>query len=149
MMTRRHDALIPLTHDHHHALHELRLLRQAADASEDDRVAAARTFLDFFRGHSVQHFREEEEEIFPVVIHHRDAPVEGILHILKEHVEIHALVRKLADEVSSGAPSADAMRELAEKLRSHIRFEEDELFPAIERIATEELQDVQLPERQR
>ena len=65
--TRRHNALIPLTHDHHHALHNLRLLRLAAEGDDEQRTTAARAFADFFAAHSVEHFREEEEELFPAV----------------------------------------------------------------------------------
>ncbi len=148
-MTRRHDALIPLTHDHHHALRHARLLREASDATDDERVRAVLTFGEFFRDHSVRHFREEEEEIFPIVIRRSGAPSEGITRILNEHVQIHALVRQLAEETASGAPLPETMRELSEMLRSHIRFEEDELFPAIERLAADGLANVQLAERRR
>lgn len=69
---RRHDALIPLTHDHHHALARARRLRLAA-ASEngEEQRAAAEEFVEFFEGDSVLHFREEEEILFPLVIGER------------------------------------------------------------------------------
>jgi len=60
---KRHAALIPLSHDHHHALVEARRLRLAADR-EDDPEPAAAAFTAFFAAVSVPHFREEEETMF-------------------------------------------------------------------------------------
>jgi hemerythrin-like domain-containing protein len=148
-MSRRHDALVPLTHDHHHALHNLRLLLQAADEGTEERVAAALAFAEFFASHSVQHFREEEEEIFPLVIRLPDAPAEGITRIVSEHVMLHALVRELREQAAAGEASPETMNELAALLRQHIRFEEDELFPTIERIAAGPLETVRLSVRDR
>lgn len=143
-MARRHDALIPLSHDHHHALRNARALRLAADGDTEKRIAAARDFIEFFKGDSVRHFREEEEEVFPVVALRPDAPMEGIVRILTEHVQIHARVQAIEHQIEDGDVDPDAMRELARVLRAHVRFEEDELFPAIERIAGTELTDLHL-----
>jgi len=143
-MARRHDALIPLTHDHHHALHEARALKQAAEQDEPQRVEASRAFIAFFRAESVKHFREEEEELFPVVALEAEAPMDGIVRVLTEHVRLHALVRAL----DADPAKAETMRELARLLRAHVRFEEDELFPAIERVASATLATVQLAPRE-
>lgn len=148
-MTRRHDALIPLTHDHHHALHQSRLLRAAADEDVSQRVEASRSFGAFFRDHSVVHFREEEEEVFPVVVGIEGAPMEGVARILMEHVELHALVKQLERQASDEEVDPELMRRLADLLNSHIRFEEDELFPAIEAVVSERLAGIKLAERER
>jgi hemerythrin-like domain-containing protein len=140
-MSRRHDALIPLTHDHHHALHEARVLKQAAALPDEaQRTEASRAFIDFFHADSVNHFREEEEQLFPVVALEANAPMDGIVRVLTEHVRLHALVRTLGADPSS----VETMTELAGLLRAHVRFEEDELFPAIERVASEALDEVHL-----
>lgn len=130
---RRHDSLIPLTHDHHHALAQARRLRYAAESDDLRRGAQARTFIDFFDSETVSHFREEEEIIFPLVV---DAPeaLALLTQLLLEHVRLHALVQALRSEIDRGAPSAAAIRELATLLEQHIRTEEKGLFPLIERI---------------
>lgn len=148
-MTRRHDALIPLTHDHHHALHNARLLRKAADSGDTDRVDAARSFVQFFREQSVMHFREEEEQIFPLVINHPECPREAIVRILTDHVRLHALVDSLGTSAEEGSVEGDLMRELADLLQAHIRYEEDTLFPAIEELVPSALGQVSLAERRR
>ena len=63
---KRHRALIPLSHDHHHALVEARRLRRAAGGA--DATGAARAFLRFFADESTRHFRDEEERLFPTVV---------------------------------------------------------------------------------
>lgn len=148
-MARRHDGLLPLTHDHHHALRHARLLRAAADGSDAERLVAVRSFVDFFETESVQHFREEEEQIFPLVAEHPEAPWSAIERVLREHVTMHAGVRRLKRSLDEGSVSGDAMRSVADVLKAHVRFEEDELFPAIERLADEDLRGVSLPKRDR
>jgi hemerythrin-like domain-containing protein len=148
-MTRRHDALIPLTHDHHHALKNARRLRQAADGDDRERSEAARAFVRFFTEDSVQHFREEEEEIFPLVIDKPGAPLSGITRVLLEHVRLHALRDLLDDQVGEGVVDPELMRTTSDLLKQHVRFEEDELFPAIERCAGDQLSRVRLKSRDR
>ena len=143
-MTRRHDSLVPLTHDHHHALKNARRLRLAADGSPAERVSVARAFIAFFRDDSVRHFREEEEELFPLVVGHPDAPMDGIARVLMEHVQMHATCLDLERSAEAEDVSPDLMLQTADLLKRHVRFEEDELFPAIERLIPGELETLRL-----
>ena len=132
-MTRRHESLIPLTHDHHHALAQARRLRLAAEGDEQQRLTQAHEFIDFFDSHTLTHFREEEEIVFPLVVDEPDA--EPLLtQLLMEHVRLHAFALGLRSELRRGAPSGAVMKRLAPLLDSHIRLEEKRLFPLIERI---------------
>ena len=46
---RRHQALAPLSHDHHHGLAQARRLRRAADEADPERLLqVASDFVDFF-----------------------------------------------------------------------------------------------------
>jgi mannose-6-phosphate isomerase-like protein (cupin superfamily) len=131
---KRHPALIPLSHDHHHALVAARRLRQAAE-SEDDPEAAAGEFAGFFAAVSVPHFREEEETLFPLVAGFDDArPL--IVEALLDHQRLHALVAELQRSTDVRTP----MREIGELLEAHVRREERELFPLIERLAARRLE---------
>ncbi len=50
-MPRRNDALIPLTHDHHHALAQARRLRDASKLSDvTERRNLANDFVNFYFG---------------------------------------------------------------------------------------------------
>lgn len=148
---RRHDALIPLTHDHHHALARARRLRRAADGEDTaEQLDAAREFLRFFSEHTLLHFREEEEELFPLVVDEEGAPTDLLTRILLEHVRLHRLVHRLEAEVEGAHPTPETLREIGDTLKAHIRTEENELFPAIEGIvADSELQTIRLAERHR
>lgn len=128
---KRHRALIPLSHDHHHALVEARRLRRAADGSDSREAATA--FLRFFAIETVRHFREEEELLFPTVVGFAEAR-ESLVQALLEHQHLHALAVRLRERLDGGGAMADIMRELGELLERHIRYEERCLFPLIERL---------------
>ena len=147
-MGRRHDRLIPLTHDHHHALAHARRLRIAAEADPGERRAAAVKFVDFFERDAVTHFREEEEVLFPLVVHATEVET-FLVRALLEHVRIHALVDRLRREVDGRLVSAEVLLELAAAFEEHIRFEEKVLFPLVERLAGSSLDGIELAERQR
>lgn len=130
---KRHPALIPLSHDHHRALVEARRLRRAAD-SDDDPAPAAGAFAGFFTAVSVPHFREEEETLFPLVAASEEArPL--VVEALLAHQRLRALVAELSRSVDPRA----AMREIGALLEAHVRAEERELFPLIERLAADRL----------
>jgi iron-sulfur cluster repair protein YtfE (RIC family) len=131
---KRHPALISLSHDHHHALVQGRRLRRAADR-DDDPGAVAAEFVEFFAAVSVPHFREEEETLFPLVAD-SDAARPLVVEVLLEHQRLHALVAELRSSAEVRAP----MRQIGELLEAHVRREERELFPLIERLAADRLE---------
>ena len=131
---KRHRALVALSHDHHHTLVEARRLRRAAESGDPSAAAAA--FRRHFAAAVVPHFREEEETLFPLLFGVEEARA-PLVQALLDHQRLHALVAAL-----DGAPDLHAsVRELAERLEGHVRFEERELFPLIERVAAAELDD--------
>jgi iron-sulfur cluster repair protein YtfE (RIC family) len=132
MMTRRHDALIPLTHDHHHALAQARTLMTAADADAGTRAQVAESFLNFYEEDTLLHFHEEEEVLFPRLVEAVDEVPSELTQVLVEHVRIHGMVARLREATAAGEPEGDQLRHLGETLRSHVRFEENKLFPLIE-----------------
>jgi quercetin dioxygenase-like cupin family protein len=127
---KRHPALVPLSHDHHHALVEARRLRRAAGTPES--AAAATAFLRFFASETVGHFREEEELLFPLVVEFEEAR-ELLVNALLEHQRLHALAARLQQILTTGGELDGVMRELGELLEAHVRLEERRLFPLIER----------------
>lgn len=133
---KRHPALISLSHDHHHALVEARRLRRAADRDDDPGPVAA-AFADFFAAVSVPHFREEEETLFPLVAALDEARA-LVVDALLDHQRLHALVADLR----RSADVRPAMREIGQLLEAHVRREERELFPLIERMAAGRLESL-------
>jgi quercetin dioxygenase-like cupin family protein len=135
---KRHPALVPLSHDHHHALVEARRLGRGADGEDSKRRAVTAGFLRFFSTETVRHFREEEERLFPTVVDQESAVGELLVRALLEHQRIHALVERLKRGLAAGDADAATMRELAELLVAHVRLEERELFPLIEEVVSKE-----------
>ena len=129
---KRHTALIPLTHDHHHALAQARRLRLASQQSSEQRLAQAREFLIFFDRDTVEHFRDEEEVVFPLVVGEPEAETH-LSRLMLEHLRIHALVGVLRASVERGNVEGPALEDLGILLTGHIRYEEKVLFPFIER----------------
>jgi quercetin dioxygenase-like cupin family protein len=135
---KRHQALISLSHDHHEALVAARRLRCGADGPDPN--AAISAFLRFFAASAVPHFREEEELLFPRVAG-VEAARELVIQALLEHQRLHAAAAELRDLVARGSDSrgvAGPMRDLATLLKTHVRFEERQLFPLIEALLSEE-----------
>lgn len=146
---KRNETLIPLTHDHHHALAQVRQLRLAAKGTNEERRSQSARFLGFFHDDTIKHFREEEEIIFPLVIEAAEAR-ESLARAMLEHLGIHSAARSLEHQVEEGTPTPEIMVRLADLLKSHIRFEEMSLFPMIERtVAESELDSVTLSPRDR
>jgi quercetin dioxygenase-like cupin family protein len=132
---KRHAALIPLSHDHHHGLVQARRLRRAAARRAAERRDAAAAFLQFFASDTRPHFRDEEEQLFPLLVGAEEPATKLVVQALLEHQRLHALVQALERELAGGGAPAAQMRELANALEGHIRFEERTLFPLIEKLA--------------
>jgi mannose-6-phosphate isomerase-like protein (cupin superfamily) len=137
---KRHPALVPLSHDHHHTLARARELREAADGDEAARSAAAERFGRHFGRHVVRHFREEEELVFPLL------PLQApeLDRVLAEHQRIRALAARLR----RGA-DAETLAELGALLEAHIRLEERIVFELVqEHVPGAELEALRLAPRE-
>lgn len=129
---KRHPALAPLSDDHHHELVQARRLRAAADDGPEARLAAGAAYVELFFTETVEHFRREEDELFPVYLRQEGADTELVERILREHMELHGLARALRAEVAGGDAAAETLRTLGTLLSDHVRLEERELFEAIQ-----------------
>lgn len=137
-MPKRHDSLIPLTHDHHHTLAQARRLKDLSrvdDATERRNVA--NDFINFYFGRAVRHFHEEEELFFAPLV---DDPEAGdlVARAVSDHLRLHALVRTIKRQLSEGEADPAVLDRISTLLSEHVRFEEQELFPLIERLIPEE-----------
>ena len=95
---------------------------------DKDAIAVRAAFLEFWGRHGQLHFRVEEEVLLPGFASAGGAEDPGVARVLREHAEI----RLGALQLRGGAASVQAQRALGERLAAHVRFEEGELFPAIE-----------------
>ena len=129
----RHPSLVPLSHDHHHGLAlALRCRKQALGQLNPMGVEGlrerAREFREFFAQNLVNHFRAEEEVLFPQ-LSSRVPESEEIIHLLlREHEQLRLVMPSLQAEMGLGKIIFD----LGDLLERHIRKEERELFPLFE-----------------
>ncbi len=131
---KRHKSLHPLSRDHHHALVEARRLRRAENEQE-----AAERFIEFWQTSLQNHFREEEEILLPLFAKFTQPDRAEIVETLSQHADIRRRISEMIDCLNRGAIiDAASLKEMASALDSHIRFEENELFPAIEAAVAEE-----------
>jgi hemerythrin-like domain-containing protein len=149
-MPKRHDALIPLTHDHHHALVQARRLIEAEVAADEERLSVGRSFLEFYEDDTLLHFHEEEEVLFPALLEHVEQAPPELVRVLLEHVAIHGLVSQLRASVEEGDVDGALLKRLGETLKAHVRLEETKLFPLIEQAVPDpDLGRIEFAQRQR
>lgn len=119
-------------------------MRRAAEASAEKRAAAverqAEKFVRFWHKSGYVHFREEEEVLLPAYARHvrldQDAEV---MRILADHAEIRAAVREFEKKLAAKSPiEAEELGRLGKLLHDHVRLEENEVFPRIEKVLGEE-----------
>ena len=137
---KRHPSLQPLSRDHHHTLVQARKLSLAAAENDSSiRAHAAAHFAAYWENDLQAHFWQEEQIVLPLLAKHQSPDVGEIAETLNQHTEIKRLVDELNDRLARRiSPEASLLGALGEALRLHIRFEENELFPAVESAATEE-----------
>jgi hemerythrin-like domain-containing protein len=137
-VSRRHDTLIPLTHDHHHTLAQARRLHDISKLEDvSDRRNIANDFVNFYFGRAIRHFHEEEELFFAPLVDHPDAR-DLVLRAVSDHLRLHAMVRSVKRQISDGEADPALLRNIADLLKEHVRFEEQDLFPLVERLVPEE-----------
>jgi hypothetical protein len=124
---KRSEALASLSRDHHQALAIAQKLRRATPETASD---VREAFLGYWIAHGRTHFRLEEEILLPAYAAHGDPRHPLVLRVLGDHVAI----RQRADALTSPPATApEVLHELGARLAAHVRLEERELFPLIER----------------
>jgi len=133
-----------LSQHHHFALIQALEMRRAAEAPAEKRQAAverqAEKFIRFWHKTGQVHFREEEEVLLAAYARHvrldRDTDV---MRMIADHAEIRGMVQDFEMRLEKKlAVPVEAMAHLAKLLHDHVRLEENELFPRIEKVLGEE-----------
>jgi|SRR5690554_1248130 len=132
---KRHEALNPLSHHHHHALKiSLQLKRAGTDESDLSYKELMRDLIEFWNVDGENHFRDEEEVLFPIYLQYSASDEDLVKEALFQHAKIRSLVHKLRNTTEA---QYDVMNELGKLLDEHVRLEERELFPIIEKTVPE------------
>jgi hemerythrin-like domain-containing protein len=141
---KRHPSLHPLSQHHHFALIQALEMRRAAEAPAEKRAAAvaqqAEKFVRFWHKTGQVHFREEEEILLPAYARHRRLDEDAdVVRLLADHAEIRAAAQDFEQRLGAKTPvGAEAMAHLAKLLHDHVRLEENEVFPRIEKVLGEQ-----------
>ncbi len=136
---KRHQSLRILSHDHQHGLAlslKLKYSKQPLSSSPEEEVNLLKGFLaDKFEAELRKHFALEEKYL-PVLFPENDL----LNRMLEEHRKLEGLYNKaLANpENWDSGQQREKLNLFGELLELHIRFEERELFPMIERNLSEE-----------
>jgi len=142
---KRHPGLHALSQHHHFALVQALEIRRATQAPAARRAAAVRgaaqKFLRFWKRTGHQHFREEEEVLLPAYARRiRLDQDPAVIRMLAEHAAIRAKVQELESALENSAapgPIEKTVATLARALHDHVRFEENEVFPRMEKVLGE------------
>lgn len=102
-------------------------------------VRQAEKFVRFWHKSGYVHFREEEEVLLPAYARHaridKDADV---VRLLGDHAEIRAAVREFEARLSANEEiRAEEFARVGQLLHDHVRLEENEVFPRIEKMLGE------------
>ena len=130
---KRHSALHKLSHDHHHGLILANLIKKNAPKYKnlpntiDGKVEHT---IYFYNTELVKHFHNEEEILFPSA----KGKGESLDKLIKEIILEHKKIKSLVDLLKTTNNYEEALDELGNLLESHIRKEERELFPVIEKV---------------
>lgn len=134
---KRHEALQPLSREHHEALILSRLLQKDApiyrslpQTLEDKSMYAK----DFFYQKLKDHFIKEEK-IFGIIQPMLCSFNLLITEIIEEHTLLFALVNSLENSISL----SEDLDKLGKTLEQHIRKEERILFPLMEKYCSSEI----------
>jgi hemerythrin-like domain-containing protein len=132
---KRHEAIAPLSRDHHGTLLLAQLLKKDAPVYKglpDKPHDKAHYAMDQFESHIRKHFQLEELMLEKVKNVHPSIKILA-KEIKAEHVELTALFQSLT---IANDPEI-IMNELAVKLEAHIRKEERVLFPLLQEQCSE------------
>jgi hemerythrin-like domain-containing protein len=140
---KRHESLHALSQHHHFALMESLFIRRANQESAATREASLRKvaeeFIQFWDKTGKLHFREEEEILIPAYALH--VPIENdhdVMRMLADHATIRAKIGKINSLLENKESFETDLMELGELLQTHVRLEEDVIFPRLEKTLTEE-----------
>ncbi len=134
---KRHEALAPLSREHHEALILAQLLKKNAPAYKglpDNAAAKAEYALSFFTTKLQAHF-SIEEQILQKVKKYDPAIAALTAEIMEEHVQLANLFNAL--QVTK--EPEEALHKTGTALEDHIRKEERVLFPLIQQHCPEEV----------
>jgi hemerythrin-like domain-containing protein len=132
---KRHEAIAPLSRDHHATLILAQLMKKNAplySGLPDNAKDKARYAIEQFETHIRPHFQLEETMLEKVIHIHPSIKI-----LAEEIVAEHRVLTHLFQSLAVTNDPVITMNELAVKLTDHIRKEERVLFPWLQKHCSE------------
>lgn len=124
---RRIPALQPLSREHHTALSLAKSCERAVQSQDQELVRkTCQRVLKAFSDEMEMHFVTEEESLLPLLHGAENMPLE------RRTIDDHLKLRSLLDALRQN--DAESLNCFGKLLIAHVRFEERELFPVLERL---------------
>jgi hemerythrin-like domain-containing protein len=95
-------------------------------------------FVEFFRKEERVHLRDEEEELFPLLLRHVGSQPAPLRQARVQHVQLEGFARTLDIAVAAGIVDREMLDAAGDLLDAHIRLEERQLFPLIEQLVPDD-----------
>ena len=129
----RDKNLIPLSHQHQHALALCVRIDRASPIRENDLSVWQTEISQIFQSEISIHFSAEERLVFPVARGFKE-----LLPLVDELLTDHAALRGNFARAQSANMSAADLSAFAQTLSAHIRKEERNLFERLQQLLTKE-----------
>lgn len=137
---KRAKQLQPLSRQHHLGLHVGRHAKECADNPEQ--IAEHWQALSSYMSDMRNHFSIEDNLIVAALLPHQTQPeVASVLNTLEEqHKLLNDVTAKIQDtqDDKNNTVTVNQVKQLGNLLYDHVRFEERELFPVVEKYLTED-----------
>ena len=131
----RDKNLIPLSHQHQHALALCVRIERASPIAEADLAAWQAEIAQIFQPEIRIHFAAEEQVLFPAARRYAE-----LVPLVEELLSDHEWLRSQFALATTESMAPEAIRGLATRLSAHIRKEERQLFERLqERMSDEEM----------
>jgi hemerythrin-like domain-containing protein len=129
---KRDPRLVLLSREHTQALMlAQRIERTAPDANDDEVAKLYSTVIAYWSAGLIVHFTAESECLLARLVRHLPLDDERVVRLQRDHLSIEALVATMRDADDTQV-RRDALFAFAGRLRRHVRWEEETLFPATE-----------------
>jgi hemerythrin-like domain-containing protein len=129
----RDKSLIPLSHQHQHALGLCVRIDRAQPIAAADLQAWRAEIEQNFAQEITIHFSVEEQLLFPAA---RQFP--ELIALLDELIADHAVLRQSFSQAQARSMSPENLAAFAQRLSAHIRKEERQLFERLQQLMTPE-----------
>lgn len=117
----------PLSREHHAALVLAKACERAAQSNDAEQVAlTCQRVIRAYTDELEPHFQIEEQSLLPLLRSAEEQPL--VLRTLADHQRLRALFDGLRSN------DGQTLSDFGECLSNHVRFEEKELFPAVENL---------------